>query len=110
MKPIGIRLFIFLSKNFYDVAVSQRMVKRNHFSVHARANRSVSDVRVNPVRNVYRRGPLGEVKDISFRRKNENPILEKIDFQGFEKFARVFEFLLPLAKLQDPRSLLSLCE
>ena len=77
VQPLAARRLRGAGEHFDDVAVLQRCSQRNEFPVHARADTAMTDVGVNPIREIERRRAARKREDVAFRR-------EGVDLVGIE--------------------------
>ena len=89
-----------------DLAVLQRVFEGHHAAVDLRADASVTDLGVDAVGEVDRRGARGQVDDVAARREDVDLVLEQVDLDRVEEGLSVPHLVLPLEQAAQPRQLL----
>ena len=88
-----------------DVAVLQAIVERHQPVVDLGADRPVTDVGVDPIGEVERRGTRRQVLDVALRREDEHLVLEDVELDAFDELGRVADLALPVHQLAQPGQL-----
>ena len=85
-----------------DVARAQLVGQRHDLSVDLGAHATVSDVGVDLVGEVERRGARSQGLDLALGREHEHLVLEQVDLERFHELARVAQILLPVDQRSQP--------
>ncbi len=89
-----------------DVAVAQPVVERHQSVVDLGADGAVADIGVDPVGEVERGGPVGQVLDVALGGEDEDLVLEDVELEPLHELGGVDHLALPLDQLADPGQLL----
>ena len=82
--------------------LDERRAQRRELAVDPRAHAPVPDVRVDPVREVDRRGPAWKREDLALGREGVDLVRVQVDLQGREELLRVGDLALPVDELPQP--------
>src|SRR5262245_18028186 len=102
VQPVAARFVPCRRYDLDDVAVLETGAERHHLAVDARADALVSDVGMNGVREVDRRGTTGKGLDEPFRRETVDLLRIQIDLEVLDELQRVAHLLLVLEQLPHP--------
>ncbi len=91
--------------DLHDVAVLQPVVKRHEPVVDLGADAGVSDLGVDAVGEVERRGARGQVLDLALGREDEDLVLEDVQLDALDELRGIRDVELPLHELADPGQL-----
>ena len=106
VQPLAARRLIRAGEDAHDVAIFQRRAQWNQFAVHARADAAMSDVGMNAIREVERRRAARKCEHVALRRERVHLVGIEIDLQRVEKDVRIFDLVLPLHELTQPKKTL----
>ena len=88
-----------------DVAGLEPVVERHEPVVDLGPDRPVTDVGVDAIGEVERRGAGGQVLDGALGREDEDLVLEDVELEALHELGRVGDLALPLHELADPGQL-----
>src|SRR3990167_11275799 len=93
----------FFSDNFNDIAIFEFSIDSHHFSVNLCPRHVITNIGMNRVRKINRRGFFRKIDHISFWSKYKYAILKEIHLEIFKKFTRFRYIFLTFNKLIDPK-------
>src|SRR4051812_28654320 len=74
--------------NLYRLAISQRNAQRHQAAINLSCNTAITHPRMDSIGKINRRRPLGQLHNMSFRRKDIDLIWEEINFDILYEFQR----------------------
>src|SRR3989344_5269011 len=93
----------FFSDNLNNVAVFEFSIDSYHFSVNLCPRHVITNIRMNRIRKINRRGFFGKIDHVSLWSKYKYAILKEIHLEIFKKFTRFGYIFLTFNKLIDPK-------
>src|SRR5690349_24934591 len=91
-----------LGDDLHDVAVAELIPKWDDAPVHLSSYASVTDFRVDVVREVDASRVARQDYDFALRRERVNLFRIEVDFESREKFVGIGDVALPLDDLSEP--------
>ena len=86
-----------------DVALPQHVTQGDQLAVHLGADRVLTDLGVDRIREVDRRGALRQRLHVALRGEDVDLVREEIDADAVEKLGRILRVLLRLHELAQPQ-------
>lgn len=102
VQPVATRVRLLLGDDLNLIAHLQLIGKRHDAAADLGADTAVTDVAVNMVSEIERRGAGRQIHHVAFRRKHIDPIVEHLAAHFVEHLAGVRHLFLPGDELAQP--------